>query len=63
MHMPRIAGVMKILFQMCWVHHLLRGNTADIDFEDDDSHLSESEGEDDHWLKGTGFLRIIIIYN
>jgi len=54
---------MKILFQMCWVHHLLRGNTADIDFEDDDSHLSESEGEDDHWLKGTGFLRIIIIYN
>jgi len=41
----------------------MRGNTADIDFEDDDSLLSESEGENDHWLKGTGFLNIIIINN
>ena len=61
--MPRIASAINILFQICWVQYLLRGNTADIDFRDDDSLLSESEGEDDHWLKGTGFLSIISIYN
>jgi len=63
MHMPRIASAVKILFQICWVHYLLRGNTADIDFEDDNSLLGESEGEDENWLKGTGVLGIIIIYN
>jgi len=63
MHMPRIASTIKILFQICWVYYLLRRNTADIDYKDNDSFLSESEGEDDHWLKGMGFLSIIIIYN
>ena len=52
-----------ISFQICWVHYVLHRNTADNDFEDDDSFLSESEREDDHWLKGTEFLSIIIIYN
>jgi len=61
--MPRIASVIKILFQIYGVHYLLGGNTADIDFEDDNSLLSEFEGKDEHWLKGTGFLSIIIIYN
>jgi len=61
--MPRIASAIKILFQICWVHYVLSGNTADIDFEDDNSHLGESEGEDDHWLKRKGFLSIMIIYN
>jgi len=61
--MPRIASVIKIIFQICWVHYLLCGDTADIDFEDDDSLLSESEGEDHNWLKGMGYLSIIIIYN
>jgi len=59
MDMPRIAIAIMILFQMCWVHYLLPGSTADIDFENDDSLLSVSDGEDDHWLKGTGFLSII----
>jgi hypothetical protein len=63
MHMPRIASAIKILFQICWVHYLLRGNTTDLDFEDDNSLLGESEGEDQNWLKGMGDLSIIIIYN
>jgi len=63
MHLPRIASALKILFQICWVHYLLRGNTADIDFEDDNSFLGKSEGADENWLKGTGILSIIIIYN
>jgi len=54
---------MKISFQICWVHYLLRGNTADIDFEDDSSHLSESQSEDENWLKATEVLSIIINYN
>jgi len=58
--MPRIASAIKILFQIGWVHYLLGGNTADICFEDGNSLLSKSEGEDEHWLKGTGFLSIII---
>ena len=47
-HMPRIASVIKILFQIYGVHYLLGGNTADIDFEDDNSLLSEFEGKDEH---------------
>jgi hypothetical protein len=30
------------------VHYLLGGNTADIDFEDDNSLLGESEGENEN---------------
>jgi len=63
MHMPRIAGAINMLYQICWVHYLLRGNTADIDFQDDNSLLSESESQAENWLKGTGVLSIIIIYN
>jgi hypothetical protein len=63
MHMPRIASAIKILFPICWVHYLLRGNTTDVDFEDDNSLWSESEGADENWLKGMGVLSIIIIYN
>jgi hypothetical protein len=48
MHLPRIASTIMILFQICRVHHLLRGNTADIDFEDDNSLLGESEGADEN---------------
>jgi len=48
MHLPRIASAIKILFQICYVHHLLRGNTADIDFEDNNSLLCESEGADEN---------------
>jgi len=62
-HMAMIAIVIKMVFQICWVHYLLRRNTADIDFDDDSSWLSESEGEDEHWLKGMEFMSIIIIYN
>jgi hypothetical protein len=61
--MPGIARAIKILFQICWVHYLLRGNTADVDFEDDNSLLGESEGDDKNWSKGTGVLSNIIIYN
>jgi len=38
------------------------GNTADIDFEDDNSLLGESDGADENWLKGTGVSINIIIY-
>jgi len=62
MHMPRIASLIKIFFQIRWVHYLLRGNTADIDFEDDSSLLSGSENADENWLKGMGVLSIVIIY-
>jgi len=61
--MPRIASAIKILFQICWVHCLLRENTADIDYEDDNSLLGKSDGEDKNWLNGTGVVSIIIIYN
>jgi len=56
MHMPRIGSAMKILFQICWVHYLRRGNTADIDFEDESSHLSESESDDENWLERMGLF-------
>ena len=46
MHMPSITSAVKILFEICWVHYSLRGNTADVDFEDNDSLLGESEGAD-----------------
>jgi hypothetical protein len=48
MHMPRIASAIKIFFQICWVHYLLRGDTADVDFEDDNSLLGESGGADEN---------------
>jgi len=48
---------------MCWVYYLLHGNCADIDFEDNNSRLGESEGEDESSLKGKGVLGNIIIYN
>jgi len=62
MYMPRIASAINILFQICWVHYLLHGNTADIDSEDDSSLVSKSESQDKNWLKGMGDLSIIIIY-
>jgi hypothetical protein len=37
MHLPRIASAIMIVFPICWVHYLLSGNTADIDFKDDNS--------------------------
>jgi len=61
--MWRIASTIKILFQICWVHYLLHENTADIDFDDDSGVFSEAETEDEIWLKGTGVLSIITIYN
>jgi hypothetical protein len=54
MHLPRIASKINISFQICWVHYVLHGNTADIDFECDNSLLSEYEGEDDNGLNGMG---------
>jgi len=45
------------------VHYQLRGNAADSHCDDTGSHLSESNSEEESWLKGTGFLSIIIIYN
>jgi hypothetical protein len=63
MHLPRIESAIKSFFQIRWVHYLLWGNTADIDLEDDSSLLSESESQDENWLKGTRVLSIVIIYN
>jgi hypothetical protein len=63
MYMPSIASMIKIVFQIGWVHYLPRGNTADIDFEDDNSLLGESQGDDKSWLKEMGVLSIIIIFN
>jgi len=62
-HIPEIASAIKILFQICWVHYVLCSNMADFDFEDESRLWSESDSKDKHWLKGTGFLSIIIIYN
>jgi len=42
---------------------MLPGNNADIVYEDECSLLSEIDGEQEDWLKGMGFLSIIIIYN
>jgi hypothetical protein len=44
----RKASTIKNLFQICSVHYLLRGNTADIDFADDNSLLGESEVGDEN---------------
>ena len=55
LHMPRIASAIKSIFQICWVHYLLRGNATDIDFEDESSLLRESGSEEEHWLNGMGF--------
>jgi len=41
----------------------MRGDAAESHFDDEGSHLSESHSKDKSWLKGTGFLSIIIIYN
>jgi hypothetical protein len=46
MYMPMIGSAIQILSQICQAHHLLHGNTTDIDFEDDNSLLSESAGAD-----------------
>jgi hypothetical protein len=46
MHRPRIASTIEIVFQMYSVHYLLHGNTADVDFEDGNSVLGPSKGED-----------------
>jgi hypothetical protein len=40
--------VIKILFQICGVYYLLRGNTADIDCKEDNSLLGVSEGADEN---------------
>jgi len=40
--------MIKILFQICRVHDPLRGNTAEIDFADDNSLLGESESGDEN---------------
>jgi hypothetical protein len=48
MHLPRIASAIKKVFHICSVYNLLRGNTADIDLEDDNSLLGESEGADEN---------------
>jgi len=45
------------------VHCLLRGNAADSHVDDKDSHLRESDSEDESWMKATGFLSTIIFYN
>ena len=46
LHMARIASAIMILFQICSVHYLPHGDTADFDFEENSSLLSENEGED-----------------
>jgi len=48
MHLERIAWVVTIVFQICSVHYLLRGDTVDIRFEDDNSLLGESDGADEN---------------
>jgi len=45
------------------VHYQLRGNKADSHFVDDSSLMSQHDSKDESWLKGTGFLSNIIIYN
>jgi len=54
---------MMILFQIYWVHYRLCDNSVEIDFEHNSSLLSESDSEDENWLKGTGVLNILIIYH
>jgi len=49
---------------MHWLlHYPLSGDAANFNFVDESSLLSEPDNEDKDWLKGTGFLSIIIIYN
>jgi len=45
------------------VHYQLRGHAADSHFDDEGRRLSESDSEDESWLKRTGILSIIIISN
>jgi len=45
------------------VHYQPRGNAADSHIVDDSSLLSDHDREDKSWLKGTGILSIIMIYN
>jgi len=56
MHMLRRASAIKILFQICRVHYLVHANTADIDFEDDRSLLSESGSEEDKLIESNGIV-------
>ena len=60
---PGIANTIKISFQICRVHYLMRENSTDVDFEDDNSLCGEFEVADEHWVKGTGVLSIITRYN
>jgi len=48
------------LFQICWVHYLLGGNTTDIDFADDNSLLGVSDGGVKIWLKVKGGIHYCI---
>jgi len=48
MHMPRIASAIKIIFHICRVHYLLCRDTAEVDFEDDNSLLGESGSADEN---------------
>jgi hypothetical protein len=45
------------------VHYELRGNASDSHFVGESSLLSEPDGKVKSWLKGTGCVSIIIIYN
>jgi hypothetical protein len=46
-----------------FVHYQLHGNVVDNHFDDEGSHLRESDSKDKSWLKGTGLLSIIVTYN
>jgi hypothetical protein len=46
--MPRIASTIKILFLICLIYYLLCGDTADVDFEDDNSLLGEYGGAEEN---------------
>jgi hypothetical protein len=61
--MARIASSIDTVFQINSVHNLLGINTADIDFEDASSLLSESESQEENTLTGTGVLSININYH
>jgi hypothetical protein len=63
MHMARIASSIDTVFQINSVHNLLGRNTADIDFEDNSSLLSESESQEENTLTGTGVLSTNINYH
>jgi len=63
MHVTRIASIIEIssTYADWWrnihwlVHYLLCGISANIQFEDKSSLVSEPAGDNEHWLKSTGF--------